>query len=318
MVETAAQTPALRFWVAGRYDGNHIVVFFDAVKFKGTFPRAARSLAPPSTLGFLFQREIPAGYFAQLPKGPGKERFRSGDRYDLLMGDGRVATVTLTTPVGYVSDDEDDDPSYVGALAKVDEAAALTGTRGYYALRRHDSSNTASRQPQPGAASASVLTHGRTFAGLSDEPVRLDIQTQIAALLTERLQATIAQQSQATNLEPTLAVQTFRLADGFSRYYARVEWRAEGEPEGSPSFAMGAWIAPQGGLHILAVEPITSPYGFTDELPNLLNVVDLGEGSTGIIVSITGPGEDTLGLWEYHDGDNLSQMHLYQSLIMDD
>jgi hypothetical protein len=234
------------------------------------------------------------------------------------MGEGRVATVTLTTAVGYVSDDEDDDPSYVGSLAKVDEAAALTGTRGYYALRRHDSSSPASRQQQPGAASASLLTRGRTFAGLSDEPVRLDIQTQIATLLTERLRATLARQSQAADLEPTMAVQAFHLADGFSRYYARIEWRADDQPEGSPSFAMGAWIAPQGGLHILAVEPITSPYGFTDELPNLLNVVDLGEGKTGIIVSITGPGEDTVGLWEYRDGDNLSQMHLFQSLVMDD
>ncbi len=82
--------------------------------------------------------------------------------------------------------------------------------------------------------------------------------------------------------------------------------------------AMGAWIAPQPKLHILALERITSPYGFLYELPNLLNVIDLGAGKTGIIGNTTGPGDSTLGLWEYQDGVDLKHMHLFQSLVMDE
>jgi hypothetical protein len=115
-----------------------------------------------------------------------------------------------------------------------------------------------------------------------------------------------------------LAVQALRLADGELRYYARVEWRASDRPGGAPVLAMGAWIAPHPKLHIAAVEGITSPYGFPDDLPNLLNVIDLGAGKTGIIANITGPGDNTLGLWEYRDGVDLIHMHLFQSLVMDE
>jgi hypothetical protein len=319
LVPAPAQAPAPRFWVAGRYDGNHIVVFFDTAMFKGTVPRTARTLAPAPT-GFLSQKELPASYIAQLPRKPDAERFHTGDQYDLLMGNGRVVTVTLTTLVGYVSDDEDDDPSYIGALAKVNEPTALVGTRNYYALQRHDPGSALSRKPQSTAASASLATKSGNFASLFEEPLRLDLQTQIASLLTERMKmmATAEQRRQAENLAPTLAVQAFRLADGCLHYYARAEWRAEDKPYGPPTFALAAWMAPQPKLHILAVEKITSPYGFLDELPDLLNVVDLGDGRTGIIVNISGSGDSTLGLWEYKEGADLGHMTLFQSLVMDE
>ncbi len=115
-----------------------------------------------------------------------------------------------------------------------------------------------------------------------------------------------------------MAVQALRLADGELRYYARAEWRADDKPSGPPILAVGAWIAPQPALHILALEKITSPYGFLDELPTLLNVVDLGGGNTGIIANISEPDGNTLGLWEYRDGADLSHMHLFQSLVMDE
>jgi hypothetical protein len=319
-IPTIAQEPSARFWLAGRYDGNRIVVFFDAVKFKGTVPPSAHTLAIPAALGFLFQKELPASYVAQLPREPNAERFRVGEQYDLRMGDGRMTTVTITTMVGYVSDDEDDDPSYIGALAKVNEPTDLLGTRNYYALQRHDSKRPASRKTEPTAAGAFPAPNSGTFASLFDEPVQLDVQTEIAALLTSRLRmtATAEQQGLANNLAPTLAVQSFRLADGNLRYYARAEWRSNDEPESPPVFAMGAWIAPAPELRILALEEITSTYGFLDELPDLLNVVDLGAGRTGIIANITGPGDSTLGLWEYRDGADLGHMKLFQSLVTDE
>jgi hypothetical protein len=33
---TFGQNGPERFWLAGRYDGNRVVVYFDAVKFEGT------------------------------------------------------------------------------------------------------------------------------------------------------------------------------------------------------------------------------------------------------------------------------------------
>ena len=328
--QVPAPAVARRLWLAGRYDGNRIVVFFDAVKFNGTVPRAARALTEPVTLGFLSQQELSPDYTARLPRKPGMERFRPGDQYDLLMGDGRSTTVTLTTPVGYVSDDEDDDPSYIGALAKVNDVSALLGTRGYYALRRRSPNEQSAREslpppaagpkPRAGVFDSPPERDSRIFASLVDEPVRFDLETQIEALLTGRLQesASDTQKREIGSIAPKLAVQTFRLADGSLRYYARVEWRKDDTPQATPEAAFGAWIAPGPVLHIMAVEQPTSPYGFLYELPTLLNVIDLGDGTTGIIADISGPGDSALGLWEYRDGADLGHMRLFQSLTMDE
>src|SRR5262249_19125578 len=145
------------------------------------------------TLGFLSQKELPAAYVAQFQKNPAAEHFHPGDRYDLLLGEGRVATVTITSFVGYVSDDEDDDPSYIGALARVSDATALVGTRGYYALRRHAASRN---KVEATAASASLADATGDAAALTEQPVRFDVQTQILAVLTERMHAVASEEEQ--------------------------------------------------------------------------------------------------------------------------
>jgi len=307
MAQSPKPSEVPRFWLAGRYDGSHVIVFFDEVEFKGTIPRDARFLPVPTTPGFLFQQELPESYANRVRLDPNAERFHIGDYYDLLPGDGRIETVTLSTVVAYASDDEDDAPSYLGALAKVTDASALLGKQGYYALRRHENG-------------ASLATPSVAFASLSELPPRFDTEIKIAALLTEKMRITAKAfaLSQAEKLAPILVVQEFRLANGNLRYYARAEWRETTSPGGPPAFALGAWIAPTPTLHILATEEITSPYGFVYELPNLLNVVDLGDGRTGIIANIIGPGEGILGLWEYRDGANLHQMHNFQKIEMDE
>jgi hypothetical protein len=40
-----AQRQPDRVWLAGRYDGNRLVVYFDAVQFNGTFPTTQRNLS---------------------------------------------------------------------------------------------------------------------------------------------------------------------------------------------------------------------------------------------------------------------------------
>jgi hypothetical protein len=47
--QTFGQNAPERFWLAGRYDGNRVVVYFDAVKFGGTLSSNARKIAHPSS-----------------------------------------------------------------------------------------------------------------------------------------------------------------------------------------------------------------------------------------------------------------------------
>jgi hypothetical protein len=70
------------------------------------------------------------------------------------------------------------------------------------------------------------------------------------------------------------------------------------------------WIAPPPTLHVLAVE---SGAGF-EYLPDLLNLIDLGGGNAGIIVSEHGGDSASLSLAEYRDGMDLGQMRTLQSI----
>jgi len=100
------QAPPERFWVAGRYDANRIIVYFDAVKFNGTVPANAQKLPYPVVNGFFEQVELPSSYIAQFQNRPSAERFKIGDEYDLILGNGETVPIILTTLIGFESDEQ--------------------------------------------------------------------------------------------------------------------------------------------------------------------------------------------------------------------
>jgi hypothetical protein len=64
-----AQMQPDQFWLAGRCDGNRVIVYFDAVQFHGTVPSTARKIADPVAGGFLKPVELPPSHVAQFLKG---------------------------------------------------------------------------------------------------------------------------------------------------------------------------------------------------------------------------------------------------------
>src|SRR5438105_1640466 len=115
-----AQTTSERLWMAGRYDRNHLVMYFSAVKFNGTVPPDAAKIAEPKADAFFYPVGLPAAYVSQLQKKtPRTEKFSVGDRYDLLLDGGRVATITLDRLVGFENDEQVGNDSYIGALGRV-------------------------------------------------------------------------------------------------------------------------------------------------------------------------------------------------------
>jgi hypothetical protein len=307
---TSAQTKPERFWLAGRYDGNRILGYFQGVKFKGTMPSSPHKLAPALAERFYDPVQLPASYIAQFQKGPSAERFAIGDRYDLLLDYGKIATVTLTTLVGSEMDEEVGNDSFIGALATVSEDDIPYLGRNMFVLKPHrellaSKSNTV---PNPDAV----------YSGLQSEPVRFDIQQQILTLLKSRLKSNATETAQLSeNMSPTFVVQAFRLTDGRLRYFARAAWTSGEEQTESwkTVYALGAWITPSPTLQILALEERTSPYaGLASVLPDLLNVVDLGGGKTGIIVGISGEDSGSLNLAEYRDGASLREMRSLHSI----
>jgi hypothetical protein len=137
------------------------------------------------------------------------------------------------------------------------------------------------------------------------------------ALLDQRMktEATDAEKRMAGSAAPALRVQPFQVADGSIRYYVRAEWKSGMEKDSQYPYTLAAWITPRPSLRILAVEKRTSAgYGIEDGLPDLLNVVDLGAGRTGVIFQVSYGESIQLDLVEYRDGVWIQAMRLLQSL----
>jgi hypothetical protein len=306
----AQKTPE-RFWLAGRYDGDRVIVYFNAVQFHGTVPTTAKRIADPVVGGFFMPEELPTSYIAQFLKTPDVEHFALGDKYDLLLDYGKVATVTLTTLVGTEGDEEVGNDSFIGALATFennDDPMHLASTGGIYVIRRPRKllDDKSKSLPRPDIV----------YAGLQNEPVRFDIQTKIVGLLTDQMRnaAKADRKLEVAGMSPVFAVQAFHLANGKLRYYARAVWNSGEGANTKTVFALSAWISPSPTLHILAVEGRESPYDGLGVLPDLYNVVDLGGGRTGIIVGRSGEDDNSTVLLEYRDGVDLRQMRILQSI----
>jgi hypothetical protein len=298
---TAQQDPD-RFWLAGRYDGNRVIVYFDAVQFKGTLPKSASPLAGPIADAFFYPVRLPTPYVRSLQNHPGAERFSLGDRYDVLLGNGASRTVTITTLVGFESDEQVGNDSYIGALGSAANSDAFVFTRNYYAVRRHVN-------PPKGAP---AFNPDAPVVGVDPHPLPFDVQTRIVGLLTEKMRASEEGRRVPGDLATMVATDRFTLADGSQRYYVRAEWRRDPTAHGKPAYAFAAWLAPSPALRILAVETTTANDDFTNEFPILENVVDLGNGATGLIVTIWGGDGRSLSLIQYADGMNIAHMrHLH-------
>ena len=148
------------------------------------------------------------------------------------------------------------------------------------------------------------------FACLVHHPVRFDVQTQIVSLLTRRMMliASDRQRRAAKGHSPAFAVQPFRVADGSLRYYAIARWKSRIKPMPS-DFSLAAWLAPLRTLRVLAVEANQNM-----DLPQILNVVDLGGGRTGIILREGGEDSTSTDLVEYKDGADVAHMRTMQSI----
>src|SRR4051812_39138376 len=129
--DTFAQGDTDQMWLAGRYDGNRVVVYFQETKFGGTLQGNAKPIAPPVAGGFFSPVEVSANYLAEF-LSPSAEHLNMGDTYDLILGNGLIATVKLTALVGCETDEQVGNESYIGALGTVQQRDYLFSTKDYY------------------------------------------------------------------------------------------------------------------------------------------------------------------------------------------
>ena len=320
-----AQSQPNRVWIAGRYDGSRVIVYFNAAKFGDEAPKQLREITPPVAHGFFAPVELPAAFVARLQQDAKLEQFHLGDVYDLQLSGSQTVAVKLTSLIGFVGDEETGNSSYIGALATLNTA----GVNGpfladdYYILRPHPAaSKSAAGQPQKPATL--VVAH------MENEPPPFEVQSRTAALLVSYRRAhpdKLAPHAcdNSGNLSLSFTTQSVRLATGDLRYYVRAGWKTPqgsyGEcltgdlKRGTPNYVRGFWLAPAPALHIVSVEERTSPFDpLEDVLPDLLKAVGLGAGKTGLIVHFSGEDSTALDLLEYREGARLGSMPVLQSI----
>jgi len=296
-----AQAASERLWLAGRYDRNHVVIYFSAVKFNGTVPPDAVKIAEPKADAFFYPVGLPASFVSQLQKKtPRAERFSIGDRYDVLLDGGRVATITLDRLVGFENDEQVGNDSYIGALGRVAPRDIPRLAKDYYVARRHRS-----------ASAGKTKTDRRdSQAHLGREPMSAELQASILPLLEDALarDTTGHPQLTAPNGTPVITrAQSFALADGSTRYYVSA---GAGRAQSQQCARVLAFLNPQPTLRVVSLD---KSYCLNDpEAPSLLNVAHLGRGRTGLIVNVPGADGRDLRLVEYRDGVGLFHMRIIQ------
>jgi hypothetical protein len=296
----APAAPAERIWIAGRYDQNRIVVYFATAHFNGTTPPSARKIAVPRADGFFDPVSLSPSDVERFRTDTAAEHFAIGDRYDLVLDKGHVATVTLTSLIGFMSDEQVGNDSYVGALGTVSREDMRAFTKDYYVLRPH------------GAPARDRALRG----GLVSDAASASVDSAIGQLIRERLSAdtNVARRDGKALPFTFLGATVLTLVDGSQRYYARALF---GSTDDGPCTNVEAWVAAEPGergRRILA----TAAHGCQDDmpkdLPELLNAVDLGDGRAALIVNWPGTDGRSLLLYEYRDGATLAEMRVLQSI----
>lgn len=294
-VPLLSQEPSERVWLAGRYDRARVVIYFEAVQFRGAFPRNARNIAKPAADIMFPPQAVSADSLALLQKEGGLEPFATGDRYDLLLDTGHVATMTLTTLIAAEGDEQTGNDSYIGALGTVPTEDLQYFTQRYYAVRRHGMRRTISVPRQA------------TFAGLSNRPVARTTKDRVALLIHERLKGDKTQDHPDVQRFPPKVerLQAFAISGGGRRYFASATQRSA-----VACAVFNGWFAATPTLHVLTAgrSRSTCELGHDTSPPRLLSALEIGGGRTGLVVDVTEYDGRSLYLLEYEDGKNFDQM----------
>lgn len=279
-----------QFWLAAKFDGRRAMIYFDTLHYGDSLPKNLEFLYPAAGFGVTCLLTEPYARQMQnrppMPNQPPPVHFSIGEKYDLISEGNFARTATIAQLIGWPGDEFVGNDSYIGALVTLDDPS-MPLNEDWMLARRHI------EIPPRAAADGSTAPHAR----LLSEPVAFQIQTRIVSLMKQRIRSMDASPipPDAENTPLIFAVQSFHLADGDLRYYARCQWNV------AKGVTLGAWLAPQPTLHIVGIERRTASYGFDSDLPTLLNVFDLGAGRTAIVLSTSGEDSAAVVLLEYRD-----------------
>lgn len=295
-----------RVWIAGRYDRTRVVLYFDTATFHGTIPAGAPTMKAPVAVFPFDARVLPAAYIARLPRARDAEHFAVGDHYDLLLDGGRAFTVTLTTLVGFESDEYVGNSSYIGALGTLATAdVPRFASQSYFVARRH--------VDQDPRAAAAHTDRRAPAAGLVRTPVPAGTRQRVTALLRARL-ATDADSAVRADVRTVPLrlekVQPFRLAGGVLRYHVK----ARMEIVGTVCWMIDAWMMPPPKAQLMEGTVRTCLLDGPHGTPELLSVVSLGDGRTGLTLFVPQGDGWSYYLMEYRDGEGFGKMRILRGL----
>jgi hypothetical protein len=177
-------------------------------------------------------------------------------------------------------------------------------TKNYYVVRRHRGSDNAGAAETPATS--------RVLASLRDTvmpaAMRQDVSSHLHDLLLRDTSETIREDAAQIPVAVN-DVKALVLAGGALRFYVRAVMQSD-----TSCTKVEAWITPLPVLRIAAMAASTCMYDSLKEPGRLVDVYDLGDGRTGLIVDYDLPDGRALELIEYRDGVVLAHMPTLQSI----
>jgi hypothetical protein len=271
-------------WIATRYDTTHVSAYFDILKPTTPFPKDAPKLPCTTTeqdpLGTILTQVTSAQMATLQSFDPDGEKFKLGDQYKLLLGGGTWLPVTVTALTGIAGfDGGDTDPSsdtYIGALLAVAPSHLpkfkATG-HDFFVLERPDA----------------VLEPSPVQPSFTDWQSPLLVADFIGLILQPRLETMFRGVGFELDREPTIRLQAVQIGPHTgSIYFLNASWKAKlwrGHVDyHAVALVAYAWAALAPAPHLIST-PATGTRGPTEfQLDQeVLNVVDLGGGRTGIL-----------------------------------
>jgi hypothetical protein len=177
-------------------------------------------------------------------------------------------------------------------------------TKNYYVVRRHRGSDNAGAAETPATS--------RVLASLRDTvmpaAMRQDVSSHLHDLLLRDTSETIREDAAQIPVAVN-DVKALVLAGGALRFYVRAVMQSD-----TSCTKVEARITPGPVLRIAAMAASTCMYDSLKEPGRLVDVYDLGDGRTGLIVDYDLPDGRALELIEYRDGVVLAHMPTLQSI----
>lgn len=181
---------------------------------------------------------------------------------------------------------------------------ATRARRDYYAAHRYEPRASVGAAPASPSSAAARLRTESTPASTRDRIIAL-----LHTVLAHDTSADVRVEERSLPLT-VKGIQPLAIAGGAPRHYVTAQLRRDGTHCSNAA----SWLSPRPELRTLALDVVSCSYDAPPDSPPLVNVVHLGLGRTGLIVTFDYEDGEALERIDDVDGSRLGAMRVLWSI----